>query len=80
MFPAGCEQVVIGSVEGKLDNFTGTIKYLPEVKLFLIIQQIPINISRKMEYQLLPMLVMMNIWNFSSDVKILKKMQRSQQS
>ena len=65
MLPADCEEVVIGSVDGKLDDFTGTIKYLPEVKLcFKFSQQIPINISRKMGYQLWPILIMMNIWNF----------------
>lgn len=35
--PADCQEVVIGSVEGNTDHFTGTIKYLPQVKLGAII-------------------------------------------
>ena len=64
--PADCQEVVIASVEGNLDNFTGTIKYLPEVELWLIIKPILTNknISRTTENQLLPMLIMMNTWNF----------------
>ena len=43
MVPADCEEVVIGSVDGKFGDFTGTIKYLPQVKLGTIIQQILVN-------------------------------------